>query len=40
MKILLSSLVMLSPLTDQRAMEDADDISFDEYLQNYLAQKP
>jgi glutamate--cysteine ligase len=27
-------------LSDQRAMEEADDISFDEYLKNYLAQKP
>jgi glutamate--cysteine ligase len=27
-------------LADQRAIEAADDISFDEYLKNYFAQKP
>jgi len=27
-------------LADQRALEDADDISFDEYLKNYFAQEP
>ncbi|MCK5480901.1 MAG: glutamate--cysteine ligase, partial [Gammaproteobacteria bacterium] len=27
-------------LADQRALEDADDVSFDEYLKNYFAQKP
>jgi hypothetical protein len=26
-------------LADQRALEDADDISFDEFLQNYFAQQ-
>ena len=26
-------------LSDQRAIEDADEISFDEYLKNYFAQK-